>query len=79
MFGVKPKDQLLQKYDLTRQFGILISSVFSGNVSSFRKAILDNQEFYIKKELYLIIQLKLKNYLYLKLVRLFAGIYVKIN
>jgi hypothetical protein len=69
IFGVKPKKTLIAKYNLTKEFGLLIDSVFSGNVFDFRRAIVENQAFYIQKELYLLIQLKIKNILYRNLIK----------
>ena len=76
MHGIKPKAGLLERYHLEQEFSRLISAVFSGNVFYFREAMNTCQEFYIKMEVYLLIQLKLKTILYRNL---FKRVYFILN
>ncbi|RKP17964.1 hypothetical protein ROZALSC1DRAFT_725, partial [Rozella allomycis CSF55] len=76
MHGVKPTDQLLLKYNLSIHFFKLIKAIFEGNVQLFEEAIAENIQFYIKKEIYLLIQMQMKDILYRNL---FKKIYIVIS
>lgn len=59
--GSLPKDQLLDKYNLNRHFHDLVLALRRGDLRQFERVLEQNQAFYMCKELYLIIQLHLRN------------------
>ena len=69
MRGVMPTRTLLEKYELCEQFWSLIEGVKLGILDKFDAALEANQSFFIKRELYLIILLQLKNIMYRNLVK----------
>lgn len=71
--GILPKPELLQRYSLEPEYLRLTQAVRSGNLALFDSVLAENQAFYMKKELFLLIQLHLKS---LILRNLFRRIYL---
>lgn len=67
--GRFPKESLLLKYKLKQQYFELTNAVVQGNLVGFTKSLQDNLEFFMRLELYLILQVKLKNLLYRNLLK----------
>lgn len=67
--GVLPKRDLLARYGLDREYGQLTEAVRTGNLLLFEQVLADNQAFFMQKELFLIIQLHLKNLILRNLFR----------
>lgn len=59
--GHLPSDDLLVRHNLTREFSHLKEAIRTGNLRTFDENLLVNQEFYMKKEIFLLIQLHLRN------------------
>lgn len=71
--GVLPKQALLQKYGLENEYWQMTQAVRSGNLMLFEQVLEANQAFFVRKELFLLIQLQLKS---LILRNLFRKVYV---
>lgn len=69
LHGKFPKKSILLSFDLVAQYEKLCTSVKTGDMFSFEQSLEENQKFFIKHELYLILQVKLKNLLYRNLFR----------
>lgn len=59
--GHLPTLELLQRHQLQSQFYHLAMAVRTGDLSLFDQVLLANQSFYMQKELFLVIQLQLRN------------------
>jgi len=70
--GVLPKHTLLREYGLEQEFGQLIEAVRTGNLSLFDAVLAQNQAFYMRKELFLLIQTHLKSLILRTLFRRIA-------
>lgn len=56
VFGRAPNQKLLEKYKLTEYFDSILSASISGNIAEFNQAIEKNEDWYIQKGIYLIIE-----------------------
>lgn len=59
--GMLPSKELLVRNGLWREFGNLAAALKSGDLRSFDRVLMENQQFYIQKELFLLIQLNLRS------------------
>jgi len=66
--GRFPHARLLEKYGLSAQFGPLIQAVRSGDLQSFNSQLAQQQRFFVRKGIYLILE-KLKSSVYRNLFR----------
>jgi hypothetical protein len=72
--GFLPSEQLLKSLSLEAEFSDLKRSIKNGDLNLFERSLLSNQKFFIKSEVFLIIQLRLKN---LIMRSFFKNVYVK--
>ncbi len=59
--GLLPRDACLAAHGLAGPFGALTQAIKSGDLRLFDQALIANQAFYMKMELFLVIQLHLRN------------------
>lgn len=62
LLGKLPKGALLEKYGLF-QFSSLVDSIRTGNLKEFNEALVQHQDFFIKKGIFLLLE-KMKLYVY---------------
>lgn len=59
--GVLPAPHLLARHNLTPQYAPLAQALRSGDLRLFDQVLLENQTFYMQREIFLVIQLQLRN------------------
>jgi hypothetical protein len=67
--GVLPKRALLARHGLEGEYAQLTEAVRTGNLLLFEQVLASNQAFFMQKELFLVIQLHLKNLILRNLFR----------
>ena len=78
--GKLPGKEMLHKYDLVREYEELTMAVRTGNLGLFDHALMQNQTFYMKKELFLLIQLQLKNQILRNFIkRVYLQLYLAVH